>query len=163
MSEDHASLQRAKDQALRLLSVRARTVHEMHERLGRAGFSTDIAGQVVDWLLELGYLDDERFAQDWIEYRMRFKPKGRFALMQELRQKGISREVAERALAHVDLAAEVELARSLAAKRWKAEGGDGDEGVYRRAYASLTRRGFRPEAVRRALSYLDKPKNLRLK
>lgn len=53
---------RAKAKALRLLASRPRTQSQIRERLERDGFS-EAAGQVIAWLMRLGYLDDLSYAR----------------------------------------------------------------------------------------------------
>jgi len=60
----------------------------------------------------LDLIDDQAFVDWWLEQRATFRPKGKRALALELRQKGIDKELIERALAEkVD---EEELARQAA-------------------------------------------------
>lgn len=53
--------QRARDLALRLLAVRARTEAQLRARLAREELSAE-ADEVVAWLRGLGYLDDGAYA-----------------------------------------------------------------------------------------------------
>lgn len=153
--------------ALRFLEVRQRSVAEVRRRLTRAGYREDLVTGVIARLGDLGVLDDEAFAQAWIESRDRAHPRGEHALMLELRQKGLDAATISAAL----------LARREAAVRWDADTGDAsdpeagpqpsaDEAAARkllarharaldrivdprarrqRAYALLARNGFGPE------------------
>lgn len=47
-------------------------------------------------LKELGYLDDEKFAREWIESRLNSKPKGRILVRRELLTKGVKAELVEK-------------------------------------------------------------------
>lgn len=145
------SLTRAKDRALRLLGVRNRSEFEIRTRLEKAGFTGDVIAEVVSWLVSLNYLDDERFAAEWVESRLRHKPLGRSRLAYELGQKGIDREVVERVLEGVDLQKESELAINLASKQFARMRETSWERVERKIYGYLSRRGFRSDAVRRAI------------
>jgi regulatory protein len=117
----------------------------------------------IERLGELGMLDDEAFATQWVESRDRARPRGERALRQELRQKGIDSET---------------IARTLEERRGsEVEGGDGDEPMAspdevaaqrlltrhasalarivdprarrHRAYSLLARNGFDPEVAAR--------------
>ena len=43
-------------------------------------------------------VDDDKFAKWWVEQRLAFRPKGKKALIMELRQKGIEKEIIEKVL-----------------------------------------------------------------
>ncbi len=54
--------QRAMGFAVRLLSYRQRSVHELRDRLGRKGIDHDVIERTIGRLMELGYVDDAAFA-----------------------------------------------------------------------------------------------------
>jgi len=160
-SEDReGAVGKARDAALHLLSFRARSVAEMERRLRKKDFGDSVVSEVVAWLLDLGYLDDREFARQFLDERLRRRPRGPFALVQELRKRGVDRHVAEDVLAAlmkergID---EGDLARDTA-RRWLSRqsrrvtqllGGDEageDSGesmkAKRRLYAHLERKGF---------------------
>lgn len=164
-NEDEA-VGEARDAALNLLSYRARSVAEMEGRLRKKGFDEPVVADVVARLLELGYLNDRDFARQFLDERLRRRPRGPFALVQEMQKRGVDRGLAEEVLA--DLMAErgideAGLARDTA-RRWLSrqssrvvrlleEGESSDDAlkVRRRLYAHLERKGFRREVVRGVL------------
>ena len=89
---------RTRQAALHLLSYRPRAEQELRVRLRTKGF----AHASVEWCLrvleEQGLIDDHAFASAFVRSRIRLRPRGRFRLIQELRQKGVSAEVAEQAV-----------------------------------------------------------------
>ena len=68
------------DSALRLLGVRARSRHEMRERLTRKGFDADTVDEVMTRLDKHQLLDDTDFAAEWVRSRHLNSGKGRVAL-----------------------------------------------------------------------------------
>jgi len=90
------------DKALRYLSPRPRSEVEIKNRLRRSGFSDEIIQQVLTKLREQGLADDTAFARFWREDRERFRPRSRRLLALELRQKGVSQETINEAIAGVD-------------------------------------------------------------
>ena len=84
--------------ALRLLSHRARTRRELERRLRRKDFPGRLVRPVLDDFEERGWIDDAAFARSWIQDRLRLRPRGRRALLSELRTKGVDAAVAEAAL-----------------------------------------------------------------
>lgn len=156
MSDDEGG--RARDAAFRLLAVRPRTVSEMRRRLAAKDVPRDVVDDVVTWLLERDLLDDAAFARQFLEDRLRRRPRGPFGLVRELRKRGVDGDLARRAVDEL-LAErgidEEDIARDTA-RRWLArqsprivevlgagEPRDEAERLRARLYAHLERKGFR--------------------
>ncbi|HHY10143.1 MAG TPA: regulatory protein RecX [Firmicutes bacterium] len=133
--------------AVRLLTVRDRSVGELRERL-RKNFADadDEIDEVLAYLEGIGYLDDRRFAQNHVASRNRFRPRGNFMLRLELKKKSIADAVIEEVLNPREK--EYELALSLAAQRLGRLKNIEYEKRVQRLGSLLERRGF-PSAVRR--------------
>jgi regulatory protein len=148
------------------LAVRPRSVAETRRRLRHLGYPPSLSDDVIDRLVELGYLDDVAFARAWVESRDRARPRGSLALRQELQRKGVPRDTIEeilmaRAEAMIPasgsddtaeaLDAEMEAARRLLGRRAMALRRELDPRRRRhRAYALLARNGFAPDVSQRA-------------
>ena len=140
--------EKAKQNAIKFVSFRPRSVYELQTHLNRKSYEEDVIDQVVDYLTTLGLLDDVAFANYWVEQRETFRPRSRFALSQELRQKGISREVIDSVLEDVDELAAARRVVEKSSGRWT----ELPEQVYKEKMAGiLQRRGFSYEIVREAL------------
>ena len=101
--EAEGAVETAYDRTLNYLSYRPRSRAEVEQYLQKRGLSEAQIEPVAQRLERAGLLDDEAFARFWVENRERHRPKGLRALRYELRQKGISRETIDRALASVDV------------------------------------------------------------
>ncbi|WP_246222188.1 MULTISPECIES: regulatory protein RecX [Gordonia] len=140
------------DVALRLLGVRARSRHEMRERLLRRGFDDDVVNDVMARLDRAGLLDDTDFASEWVRSRHSHSGRGRIALKQELRSKGIDTEVIDEALAGIDPDAERANAVTIANKKLATmdvdltDRADRDK-AFRRLAGMLSRRGYDQSTV----------------
>ena len=75
--------------AARFLEARPRSVQEVRRRLTTAGYRPELVDAAIGRLGELGYLDDDAFARNWVESRDRARPRGEHALRRELRLKGV--------------------------------------------------------------------------
>ncbi|MGP0566504.1 regulatory protein RecX [Nitrospina sp. 32_T5] len=145
---DDDALKQARNRALRYLTYRDRTEHEMRTYLLGKDFDTSTVDLVVDYLKRLGYLDDTRFALQWGRYRIETKRFGRFRLQQDLRLKGLADSIVGETLrqlyGEVD---EKELAREAAESKlvkWK----NLDKQKQRQRLAGfLQRKGFTSETV----------------
>ena len=78
--------------ALRLIGRRARTRDELCRELSRSFTGPEVESALTR-LVELGYLDDQSWAQDYVA---RSRGRGRSLLSHELSRRGIVREVRER-------------------------------------------------------------------
>ncbi|HEY8418725.1 MAG TPA: regulatory protein RecX [Limnochordales bacterium] len=146
----------AKEAAVRLLAARARSAAELAERLARRGFPPPVVTAVLDWCRERGYVDDERFTEDWIRARLARQPAGRERLEHELVQMGIAPELARRQLDHLLPADEEEsLCLTVARELSPRYRGLPPEVRARRLGGALCRRGFSLDAVERALAQVD--------
>lgn len=74
-------------------------MQQMKKHLTSKGYNADIIEQVIAQLSDFNYLDDRSFAHQFIESRIRYKPKSVFALGFELRKKGIDPSLAQELLA----------------------------------------------------------------
>lgn len=109
----------ALDKALSYLSVRPRSEREIRDYLKGKGYLSSVADKVSQRLEELGYLDDEAYARQYIdENKSRY---GTLRLKNELIKRGVDRNIIGEQLAETDRSEAVaELARSL----FKSCGGD---------------------------------------
>ena len=96
-----AERRKAKERALYLLEYRDHTRKELVDKLKRS-VSPEIAEETADRMEELGFLDDERYAEDVAGWLLTQKRLGKRAALFKMQQKGFSREVAEEALRLVD-------------------------------------------------------------
>ncbi len=79
--------------AARFLEARSRSVAEVRRRLTTAGYRAELVEDAIARLTDLGMLDDEAFARAWVESRDRSRPRGERALAEELRLRGVDREI----------------------------------------------------------------------
>jgi len=137
----------AYDRALSYLSYRPRSRAEIVTYLERRDVPEGQIGEIVERLERAGLLDDDAFARYWVENREQFRPRGLHALRYELRRKGISDEVIERALASIDVSASAYRAAEGKARQLRHL----DPVTFRRKLLDyLARRGFEYEVAQDA-------------
>jgi regulatory protein len=93
------SLDLALQKAYRYLGHRDRTVAEMRKHLVAKGAGEATAEEAIGELVELGYLDDARFAQRFTEDRRSLDAWGNDRIERRLRDLGVAREHVAAALA----------------------------------------------------------------
>jgi regulatory protein len=112
-----AELKAARAVAFRFLGHSARSCVEIERRLERGGFDSEVSAAVVDELRRDGYLDDGRFATDWIQDRADRKGYGRSRLAAELNQRGVDRDTVKQVIGDVTQEDEIRRALDIAAAK----------------------------------------------
>lgn len=149
--------ERARESALNLLSYRPRSEREVRRRLQRKGFSEQAIEGAVQRLLRAKLLDDEAFARYWISNREQFRPRGQFALRQELGRKGVPSHIIDRLLGDVDEAENAYRAATKRLSRWERM----DPGERQRKLTGyLQRRGFSYDVIREVWERLVAEKSI---
>jgi regulatory protein len=87
--------QRAVDRALNYLSYRPRSREEVRRYLKRKETPPEIIETALARLDRLDFVNDRAFAGFWIDSREHFSPRGARALKNELRMKGVERDVVD--------------------------------------------------------------------
>ncbi len=131
----------AYQRALRFLSYRPRTSVEVRRNLEKHDVPAEVAEAVLQRLRDNRLLDDAAFARAWVENRVAFRPRSLKSLRQELRQHGVSAEVAEAVLQEATLS-EDDLAYRAGQRRLRRFSGLPWEEFRRKMGAYLARRGF---------------------
>ncbi|PRC42606.1 recombination regulator RecX, partial [Mycobacterium sp. ITM-2017-0098] len=63
---DDKRAEQARALCLRLLTARARTRAELETQLAKRGYPDDVSASVLDRLTQVGLVDDEDFAEQWV-------------------------------------------------------------------------------------------------
>lgn len=89
---------RGKEYLLRLLSRRIYSRYEISGKLKNKGYPEKIIANLIFWLEDNNYINDEKFAKMWAQFRLHNKPIGRYRLNQELRTKGIKQDIIQKVI-----------------------------------------------------------------
>ncbi len=144
-------INKARNYALRLIEMRRRSVKDVRDKLKVKGVTPADIDLVIDDLLSLGLLDDEKFARDWIENRQHFRPTGVVRLRQELFAKGIDREIVDQAIReYKSTADEFPAALDLARRKMKLYRKLDANTAKRRLAGFLARRGYEARSCPRS-------------
>lgn len=139
--EQPVQLKKAKIKALHLLERMDRTEAQLREKLLKAEFEPEIVEQAIAYVYSYGYLDDERYVRNYIEYRK--EQKSRRQLEQELQfRKGVSPELIQRVYEGLEPADEKAMIRKHLEKKHYIPS-QSDEKQRQKMIASLQRKGFR--------------------
>jgi regulatory protein len=132
-------------QALRYLDYRPRSRAEVRKNLEKHAIPPDVINDVFKRLERSGLVNDERFAQDWVQNRSDFRPRSRRALAYELHQRGLTESAIQKALEGLD---EEVLAYQAAVKQSRRYEGLEMRDFRNKLGSYLARRGFSYEIIK---------------
>ncbi|NLA53894.1 MAG: regulatory protein RecX [Clostridiales bacterium] len=139
--------QKALQKAVWLLSRRDYSEQQLRKKLVDAAYRPQTCERVCDFLKAGHYLDDARYAENFI---MRRKSKsGSRKLSMDLRYKGIENETTQTALESFSQEEEIEAACKLAKKYLSTKALEPQE-AFRKCAAYLARRGYSWDTVKAA-------------
>lgn len=142
------ALRKAKKRALYLIGERELCRGELLKKLTRT-YGGEIAEQAVEYVCELGYIDDERYAPKLAEYLIRRKRWGIRRVRYEMLSRGLESELVENTLADIDAEELDEELTTLIEKRYITKLADYDD--RRRTIAALARRGYDFGSIKRCI------------
>ena len=147
LSQDEGEV--AYQRALKFIQYRPRTQSEIRQNLQKHDVSEPVIHQVLDRLERTGLVNDRRFAETWIENRSDLRPRSRFALAHELKQRGINPDIINSSLNGVD---DDELAYQAARKQYRKYSHLDWQSYRQKMYGFLGRRGFNYEVSQAAVA-----------
>jgi len=116
-----AEFQKTLDKLLRFATLRPRSEKEINDWLKRKRVHESIHRELFNRLNRLDLVDDRDFSKWWIEQRQAFRPKSLRILNNELRIKGVKKEIIEDVLGNTRID-EASIAKELLKKKnykWK--------------------------------------------
>jgi regulatory protein len=139
--------------AYRFIDRRERTVAEVTARLERAELSSDAIGAAVAELVELGYLDDARYARVFAEDKRNLEEWGSDRIARTLAERGIDRDLIAAVTASCGDAdpggGELDRAKAILARRFAQPPTDPRD--HQRALGLLVRKGYDSDVAYQAV------------
>ena len=149
---DEVLPKRAKKRCMNLLQSRQYTESQLRAKLDQGLYPPKIIDQAIDYISSYHYIDDLRYAEDYITTHETIRSRGR--IEQDLYRKGLTKETIEQAW-----------------HTWESKGGTQDEyamiqtllqkkhytpetSTYKekqKLYAYLTRKGYAPDSIHHVL------------
>lgn len=143
-----AVIDKAYMRALDYLARRARSQWELRDYLRRKDYDSPTVDLILNKLSEYNYVDDEKFAQAWVDNRRLLKPTSLRRLQLELQQKHVSRDIIDKVVRGSDGNEEVTALRNMVLKkRAHSRYQDGQKLI-----AYLMRQGFRYDDIKSVLA-----------
>jgi len=132
----------AKQVLLRRLSNAPRTRKELAKDLKDKDISDDVANLALDRFEEVGLINDQALASNYVSSQHERKGLGKNALRQQLRAKGISDDVALEAVSQISDDQEFQAAFALACKKIRSLQRDDAKTQLRKIVGVLARKGY---------------------
>ncbi len=143
---------RAKKRAMNLLQKREYTTAALREKLRDGEYPEACVEEAVAYVESYGYVDDLRYARDFIVYNL--DRKSRTRIEQDLMRKGIQKDSVRAVFEELEEEGtrqdEASMIRTLLDKK-KYDAKNADVQEKQRMYAFLYRKGFHADAINRAL------------
>ena len=147
---------RCKLRAMNLLQKKDYTEKQLWDKLSEGLYPVDIIDDAIHYVKAYHYLDDERYARDYITYHMSIRSRNR--IIQDLTGKGISKDIfmpiVEELYVEEDADVELDQIRKLLAKKHY----DPEETDFKdkqKIMAFLLRKGFQMSDIRRAMDIFE--------
>jgi regulatory protein len=132
----------AKQVLLRRLSHAPRTRKELAKDLKDKDISDEVANIALDRFEEVGLINDQALASNYVSSQHERKGIGKTALRQQLRAKGVSDDVALEAISQISDDQEFQAAFALACKKIRSLQKDDAKTQLRKIVGVLARKGY---------------------
>lgn len=145
------------DAAIKILTRRAHSVHEMKKALERRCEEPALVKNVLARLKSAGYIDDARYAKQFTRHRTESRKQGKFRIARDLRARGVPDRHIEVALEEsAQQTDEATLVRQRIERKLRSTRGEIDDRKLASLYRSLLRSGFSADVIRRELKSLTR-------
>ncbi|MFA4995747.1 MAG: regulatory protein RecX [Patescibacteria group bacterium] len=146
--------------ALYLLKIRDRSVGEIKNKMLVRKCSKEEIDEVILFLNDKKFLDDEKFAANFVRNQLSIKPQGKYKLEQRLKQLYVDEKIIKDVLGKIDINEERNSAKELA-KRWLRKHTDNsiqiteDKKAREKLLRHLMGRGFSYDIIKEVLTKIE--------
>jgi regulatory protein len=151
-----SDLQKCKDSSFRYLSMRLHSIKELKQKLRLKKYNEHIIEEVTANLLQNNYLNDEKFAEQFIKDKTTLKKVGSGKLKIELIKRGISKEIILEKLKSISSEESTVNCMQLAQKKINVLRNRSKEikNEKNKVYSFLLSKGYEPEIIVTVLNKL---------
>lgn len=145
-------LRRCKNRAINYIESRERTEYEIRNKLKTLYYTEEVIDRVIAFLEEYHYIDDERYAKQFVDTYANRKSKAR--LRQDLMLKGVDKEIIQYTLEETEVDEEAVLRELVDRKLFHID--KLDDNMYRRTVNFFMRRGYNYQLISKFLLQSNK-------
>lgn len=149
---------RVRNGAFNYLGRRHHSFFELRKKLSAKGYDKEVIDETLNELKDKGYIDDEDFAKRYIEEAVLRKKSGTNKIIAGLYQKGISREIINRAMISFDNDDEMTQNALEIAKKKLVSLKNRDIEKHKlktKLFSFLSGKGYSSDIIKKVLSKLD--------
>ncbi|NMB81541.1 MAG: regulatory protein RecX [Ignavibacteria bacterium] len=151
---NRSELKKIQNYAFRFLGIRNHSSLEIKLKLFKKKFPHDLVNEAVNDLLDRNILNDQQFAQQYLEEKTTKGKSGPGKIKSELIRKGISREILEELFAKADNTQTIETALKLAIKKQKSIKEKDFKKSKQKIFSFLHNKGFDSDIIANVLNKL---------
>jgi regulatory protein len=152
-----------KEEALQKLrhycGYQERSHSEVQQKLWDLGVRRAEHDEIISSLIEDNYLNEERFAQQFVGGKFRMKDWGRKKIYYALKEKKVSEYNIKKAMKEIDEEAYLKTLNSLAEKKYTSLKGEQYLVRKKKTMDFLMQRGFESELITKAVNRLANPQS----
>lgn len=144
------------EKLLRWCTYRDRCIYETRLKCKELGLDAAQTEKIISRLIQENYLNEIRFATQYVQSKSAIKKWGRQKILFELKRKKVDPNIIEQAISGIEDESYQEKLYSLAEKKWKSikETNLGKKKLKLRAY--LLQKGYTSQDVEKAIKWVDK-------
>ncbi len=138
--ENEIGFHNAYEYSLRLLSIKARTIGEIKNKLLQKGFNLETINKTIEKLMDIGYINDEKYIDDFLNEKGIMPGMSRKALYYKLLYKGLEKNLLDRKFREAGIN---EYVTAVMAAKKKIKTIKGDKKIIRnKLYSYLKGKGY---------------------
>ena len=141
------------DKLMKYVVFKKRTIKEVRDKCKQLGFSEEYINEIIAYLEENGYLDDEKYTMKYILNIIKLKKKSIQEIRFDLMRRGIEEQIIEKYITEELKMFELKSATELAKKKYK----DCNDVLKVRKY--LATKGYSREVIKKAIDSLGEISN----
>ena len=86
------------DKVMNYVLYKMRTISEVKQKCKKLNLEDDYIDDVIDYLIEAGYLDDKKYAKKYVENVIRLKKASKNEIKIDLMRRGIDQDIIDNAV-----------------------------------------------------------------
>jgi regulatory protein len=143
------------EKLVKYATLRPRSKNEVQRWFGKHRVHKSLREDLIAKLEKLELVHDKKFARWWVEQRLTFKPRGKYALMQELRKKGVDKKTISKVLSEIEVDETEQAVKLLERKKYRWERVDKIK-ARKKMSDFLARKGYDWQTIREAVDIVSK-------
>lgn len=147
---------KANNYAIRIIEHHSKTVKQLKDKMKEKGYEEEFINNSIQFLQEYNYINDEKYAKQYINDKVRFGKDGRNKIKMNLMQKGVDKEIIQEQLNDIDSDLETDNAFELAERKMRSYKSLDLPTQRRRLYSFLQRKGYKGDIINKVMNKIFK-------